>query len=684
MKKQIYKIWFLSLLVGGAFLYSCTDDFEETNTNPNKFYTTDFKYVLPGSVYKTINVISDLNYNYLLNYSRLVTVQVRTVPSENLSDTYYRQVYSDILRDLESVETDYTGKEGHKNRLAMIKTWKAYAYYILVSLYGPVPMSDAILSIEEKKSTFKYDSELQVYTQILDLLEEASNLYQSNSLYTKDILAPDFLFNLENGSISKWQKFTNTLRLDIAMHVQNLSPELAQKHATAAMSDENLLISSNADNVAPRFGTDKTYDVSYYYENLLKKIDSNGTWNAYEYPSLSEYYALYLFSYKDPRIEAHFMKSNEETPNTNPFLFTDTITRVHICSSAPGVNNCPNYAAHQADGLNAFRRDSILVDYSVPYVPITESQRLPVNWEADYIPGTASGSRYSDPLRTNDKLNVSRVKMDYLKPDATVVLLNYATTCFLKAEAKIKFGLGAKSAQSYYEDGVKASFEQCQMTGKAADYLKQPGIAWNTNGKGYYDKMGFYCADINGAGSDENHLEQIYKQRAFGCFFNGLEGWNLERRTRAFRYPPVFNSNSSIEGVANSQNYSFGRERMIYPLTELMRNKGEYYTAIDLLQNASPNGNSAARWGDNIVTALAFSKVDPEVELAESKYGGTKRIPYHAHYFCHYWGTTYEQLLDTAQVMTGETNATRALTRAFNYTLVSRYSTYLTITPPTP
>jgi hypothetical protein len=495
-------------------------------------------------------------------------------------------------------------------------------------------------------------------------------------------LKPDYVFNTAQSDISQWQKFTNTLRLNIALHVQNLLPELARQHTEAVMQNENLLISANEDNVAPHYGTDKTYDVSYYYDRFLKGIETDGNWSSYVYPSLSEYFALYLFSYNDPRIESWFIKSNEGASASDvPYLFTDTITRPHNCART-GTDRCPDYTEHQADGLNEYRRDSILVEYRVEYLPITESQRLPTDWEVAIIPGTAA-TRYTDPLYASSRFQVSRVKMDFIKTNAAVVLLNYADACFLKAEAKIKFRLGTNSAQEYYEEGVRASFTQYGRNNSASDYLNQDGIKWNTDRHGFYDKMGFYSADIHGAGNDENHLEQIYKQRTFAGFFNGLEAWNLERRARAFRWPPVFNSNMNIEGMV-SPVYSFGRERLNYPLVEMIRNTDEYYKAIDLLQSASPDGNLSARWGDNTVTALAFTKIDPEKAVAADKYGGYRQIVYHARYFCNYWGTTYEELLEKAQAMTGETNATRALTKAFNYKFVSRLNTYFWTEPPVP
>ncbi len=74
----------------------------------------------------------------------------------------------------------------------------------------------------------------------------------------------------------------------------------------------------------------------------------------------------------------------------------------------------------------------------------------------------------------------------------------------------------------------------------ASDYYEQDGVKWNTNGEGMYDYQGIYKVEVNGEGGDENHLEQIWKQRYLADFFNGHAAWTLERRTRVMNYPPYF------------------------------------------------------------------------------------------------------------------------------------------------
>lgn len=667
MKKTIYIL--SSLMIAFCAFWGCTDDFEDTNKNPSKFYQIDFKYILPGTVYKTMNTIGDLNYNVLLNYSRYGVVQAFSKPKEPTGDTYYSKFYVEILRDIELTERACEGKEGFENRLAAMKTWRAYIYYNLASLFGGVIMTDAIDNPSESKASYKYDTELEVYTQILDLLEEACSLYDPTSKYTADAISPDPVFRTDKADFAKWRKFANTMRLNIAMHVQNLSPELSEKHAKAAMEHEDWLISSVDEIVAPQWGTDKEMDVSYYYTKILLDMENGRALQATTYPALSEYFALYLFSYKDPRIEVYAEKSNTYgTATEKVYLHTDTITRPHTCSK----KDCVHFTDHQADGLNDKRRDSILVQYSMDYVPFCELPYNAKQWEGALIPGTES--RYKDPLESMpSRLNVSYVKRDFLKRDAKVVLYSWADACFLKAEAKIKYNIGSKSAQEYYEEGIKASFAQYGMSGKVSDYLAQDGVKWNTDGKGFTERRGFYTADINGF---ENHLEQIYKQRYIAGFFNCLEAWNLERRTRILQFPPFFTDDlPSIEG--GNATYNYHTERFIYPLSEISKNKAEYYKAVEALQQASPNAYSY-RWGDNIFTSLAFAKKDPGLETADDKYLGNLQIKYNATYFNKKYGYTYEEVLATAKDMTGETNDNKALTKAFNYNQVSVLNTYLT------
>jgi hypothetical protein len=301
---------------------------------------------------------------------------------------------------------------------------------------------------------------------------------------------------------------------------------------------------------------------------------------------------------------------------------------------------------------------------------------MPFNWEAEYV-SPSSTERRTDPLISlPSKYNPSYMKKKFLDKEASLPILSYAETCFMKAEAKICYGIGLQSAEQYYNEGINASFTQYGISSKAADYMKQAGIKWNTSKAGLSDRRGLYTAAINGEGGDKNHLEQIYKQRYFAGYLNFLDAWNLERRTRALSFPPFFSSGVSggVEGAHSTYNYSM--ERFIYPKTELSQNAVQYQIALDNLKAVSPFYRSD-RWGDNIFTSLGIALLNPDLQTAEAKYVGNKRISFYAGYFIHTYGATYEEMLAKAKEMTGETNDVKALTKAFNYKAGARIGIYL-------
>ena len=312
-----------------AFPTACTDDFEEVNTNPNKIYKVDLGDVWSGTVKRSMDFFSEVNYNRLFNFSRSIIVQYSTNPSQDTGDSYFKKFYVEIMRDLVALERRYSeNPEDFGTRLAIIKTWKSYCYYMMASLYGPVPMSDAISDGSDNKRYYAYDSEKEIYTAILKDLDEAYVLFENGS--STEALEMDPVYG-EGGSgapdLGKWKKFANSLRLNVAMHVRNLDEELARENALDALGRD--LFTSNDDNVNLRYGTMLENSSSWYYQRFIYNQTS---FSQSQYPAMSEYLYIYLASFKDPRLEAMFLKSNAKNPSSssNMYVYSDTITRPHV------------------------------------------------------------------------------------------------------------------------------------------------------------------------------------------------------------------------------------------------------------------------------------------------------------------------------------------------------------------
>lgn len=639
-------------LLAIAPLTACTDDFEKVNTNPNKIYNVELNEVFAGTVYRTMNAVAELNYTEYLNFSRYAVVFYVGQPHQNSGDNIMKAFYINILRDLVKLERQYEKDETlYANRLAIVKTWKSYCFYVLASSYGPVPMSDAISDGSENKRYYKYDSEKEIYTAILADLKKAVSLYDINSSVSNDYLESDPVFgNGESSDIAKWQKFANTLRLNIALHTQNIDMELARENAVDALKYP--LMSSNDDNATIKWGTTEESSHSYYYGRFIRNVEfQRGL-----YPALSEYMFAYLKSLNDPRLEKYVLPSNGlSKSNEKAFVYNDTITRPHQCFNRDNANmgyaKCPDYKEHQADKLNKFRRDSIMVEYMMRYVPMYEQNPMPSGWRMATVPGQTN--TYNDPLtRMQSEYNPSFVHDRFVGESAEMTILSYADACFLKAEASLLFNGDVSTARSAYEEGIMASMNQYGV-GDYAAYINGNGVKWGTDlVNGFHDRRQLYQATIKGSNGSDGLLEQIYKQRYFADFFNGLEAWNLERRTRVFNFPPFFANNPSTDVEGVNPTYNFSSERLIYPEAEVSKNTAAYYEGLATLQATSPFFRPEHR-GDNVFTSLAFAKKNPQLEIADKLWLNREVTPF-ADYFKHAWGATYEEVVANAKAYSGD------------------------------
>lgn len=659
------------LLAATALTTACTDSFEEVNSDPNKIYTVTFQSIFPGTVYRTMNVISELNAQRMLSYSRYAVIAYAQTAWQG-TDGIYREFYVDIMRDLRALEKQYESDDSNRNTYATILTWKSLVYYQMLSLYGPVILSDANFEDTSKKQ-FNYDDEADAYETLLKMLTTAYDMYdvEKGGMLTKD--------PVYDGDISKWKKLTNTLRLEIAMNVQNISTDMAQQYATLSMNNENDIFATQDEQLAIQYGTVDGSDGSYYYTFWYKnQIQTQDNWG--NIPSLGEYFATYLFSFKDPRLQTYFRPSGDIRPGCAPYLMPDILTRLHDCD----VSNCnaTDRALHlqwMIEGKEV--RDSLRVRYNIPYVPTADGpgSRTPFGWERMYDPTDPNGNlRVDDPLNTTVD-NKCYIQAKYYDIDAVLPILRLTDARFLCAEAKVKFNLGSKSAETYYNEGVTASFEENGLPADSLNkYMAQDGVKWGTSHTGFDDTRRLFTAKIDGANGVEGKLDQIYKQRYFAGFMDGLGAWRLERRTRNLNFPPLFLNGGQAYEEGGDPYYLYP-ERLVFTDAERQTNRTAYDAAVANLQAKSPEGNEG-RWGDNIFTLLQFAKRIPNKAETIAWYRSLHYIDFNMDMQAKYYGKTWEDFLRVARrtvSYTANDTDLDILKRAFQMEVRSTICTYV-------
>lgn len=144
------------------------------------------------------------------------------------------------------------------------------------------------------------------------------------------------------------------------------------------------------------------------------------------------------------------------------------------------------------------------------------------------------------------------------------------------------------SAKSFYEEGIRLSFEQWGVSG-ADNY-----IADNTSmPEGYKDPAGLNSysgatSKITIAWDDSDNsgnLERIITQKWLANFPLGLEAWAEYRRTGFPKLMPVVVNNSG--GTVSSQR---GARRLAYPQDERTNNAEYYQHALQMLGGADNMG----------------------------------------------------------------------------------------------
>lgn len=183
-----------------------------------------------------------------------------------------------------------------------------------------------------------------------------------------------------------------------------------------------------------------------------------------------------------------------------------------------------------------------------------------------------------------------------------LVWMNAAEVAFLKAEAKAVFGfnMGAGTAEEFYNEGIKLSFEQFGLSGYAEyaeDNENKPATYADPAGlNSYAGVLSAITVKWNDAAPAAEKQERIMIQKWIANFNNGIEAWSDHRRTG---YPKFFPATDAGNKSGGSVSNEFGARRMVYPLAEYSNN-GENVNAAVASYLSGPDKMAHASGGTAI------------------------------------------------------------------------------------
>jgi hypothetical protein len=191
---------------------------------------------------------------------------------------YWSNYFSGPLKDIQTV-IDKGVEESDANIEAVGLIWKSWIYHIVTDFWGDVPYTEAL---DDENSTPVYDAQAVIYAGMFADLTRAAGLLDPGG---SDFGAGDVIYG---NDFAAWERFTNSLRMRLAMRLSDVDPGTAQSEFVAAYNAGGF--DSNADNAWLQY-PGAPYE-NPFYENWLGR-DDNG---------ISQTMVDTLLSLNDPRL----------------------------------------------------------------------------------------------------------------------------------------------------------------------------------------------------------------------------------------------------------------------------------------------------------------------------------------------------------------------------------------------
>lgn len=416
MNKLKY-IVLIGFLAGTVF--SCTSDFEEINTNPNRTTVGEIQTsgMFEPLLYNGANAWMNYTWywnNELIQFTAFTGGTTRQEHRYFISDGNWQSVWNLYTRYANNAlhMYDMSLEQEDRSLEAIALTLKVLYMSNLTDIFGDVPYSEAFTARKPNGTTKpKFDSQKEVYEQMFADLLEANAIYATKPIFTKPALD-----GMYKGNMEQWQKFNNSLYLRLINRISGRTEMNAGAKMTEILNNPGKypIFSSNTDN------------------------------------------ATVVFSGNDP-YRSQFADTNEGDFTSSGRKLTQQLITMTVLSD---------------DNGNQTYEDPRLTIYG------KKNPNINVNpnniWKGTI--GGVSEQDQSDADRGSSWLNAAV----FVRADAPGTFMDYAEVQFILAEAALKGKIpgGEAAAKTYYEAAVTASVEKWAEMGQ---YSELPVTIENTD-----------------------------------------------------------------------------------------------------------------------------------------------------------------------------------------------------------
>ncbi len=303
-RKQLITLY-TGFKISVATLFLCGCDFGDINQDPTKSTDMDPNLLLP-TIQMYLSNDSQEWHRHMIYPGGFVqqwcgdwgTVEYGCLGIKN--DSYMAELwlrrYTRLSKNLADIVERTEKDQSLSNINAIGRIMRVFVFHQLTDMYGDIPYFNAGYGYFTGILKPTYDTQEKIYNDFFLQLERAFQQLDTDG----DAIMYDHFFD---GDISKWKKFSNSLRLRLAMRLVNVNPEKAKQEAEIAIkngvmtSNDDICMIKHEDQANPssgpgrgnglsnRFRTDRTYR---YTSKLIEYMESTGD------PRITIYGGCYL------------------------------------------------------------------------------------------------------------------------------------------------------------------------------------------------------------------------------------------------------------------------------------------------------------------------------------------------------------------------------------------------------
>lgn len=514
-------------LAAGSVMTSCTDNFEELNTNKyevdpdNLPFESQFVepityvYAPQQNMFQFwTNLSTDLFSGYFMTPHNFggngnVDYKLNRGFCGGMYENFNLHIFNNTRRLIKTCD-----EKGLVDYAAIMRVVQVYALSTMTDTYGPVAYQSVL---DGNDVAFYYDSQESIYNAMFKLLDEAIAGFKNGTSEVANMQQFDYWCQGDRGL---WVKVANQFKLRLAMRIVKADPTLAKQKAEEAVAGGVLT------------AADKDILIDQGLSNELTRMFEWGDCG------INANLVTIMEGYNDPRIALYITK------NTNDIKVEDKVV-VAKDSKYLGIRggcNLPNKPNQWGNFSN------VVCTYSTPMPVMKAAESYFLRAEGalrGWNMGGTAKELYEEGIRLSIK-NELKYKGIYASVNSI-------------SDAEIEAYINGTTTQTDFVDPVDA-----QNNIKAMNTVP---VKWND------------------AASNEEKLQRIITQKWIANFPLSTEAWAEYRRTG---YPKLFpNRVNSSDGTIDTNEQI---RRLIYSEVEINTNNDELQKGIQILNQENSSG----------------------------------------------------------------------------------------------